>query len=356
MTIIHMDTETVNALMFKMQEISYLMKEQSAGVARNCIAMDWSGASREEFILTTDSLIKNLIEKFTNLVELSVLLQKEIDQWVEGAKHFCGGLGPGSSWLAENAHSVHDNVWLLNTDGSRLSNTFVYFTQCDAGQKLIRDATDAGLMFVIIENGKEVGWLGDPNGQRIPIEWNTFDNAYGRYMDTSGNEHIELNTAYAQNEHLYAHTVAHEMQHAIDFNTDNLDRAAIDAFQNLNSESAATMSVDEIETIMENGLTEYVKSEVNSHDLGYEIDPEISIYENRLDASDGVYTKKEFDFVINTRDYETLYEDGINEFLQETFGADTSYQADVWVDRNGNLQVDIDQSRPFVPRIIDEVF
>ncbi len=360
MTIIHMETEATRQLASRLEEKANQLLDFGDALAANCYKMDWQGKSRDEFLDNTLTVKKQLSELGELLDALASRLRQEIAQWELADAQFADGQSLGAMWLNQNHLQFVDHVWLTHENISKLANTFALFTTSSEGRDLIAQAYAAGLFFVIIENGQEVGWLGDPNGKRIPINWNELEGAYGQYIPTPGNEQIEMNTNHADGMHVYWNTLAHEMQHAIDFNTDALDMQAIskmnDLFTTTPAETVQTMPVNDIEAILEQGLTEYVKSEVNAHDRGHRIDPTKNYFEDRLDASDGIYTREEFNYVINTRGYEKNYEQHINTWLQEVYGPDTAYRADVWVDMQGNLRVDIDQTRPLISRIIETVF
>jgi hypothetical protein len=208
---------------------------------------------------------------------------------------------------------------------------------------------------VIIENGKEVGWLGDPNGKKIPIKWEDFkdekEDWEGYY--SSGNESIALNQNLKNKNSIYWNTLAHEMQHAIDFNSNNIDIKAVKRMNSLSTDSISNLSLNEVEKIFENGYMEKVKTEIHAHDRGYTMDISSSADDAILNAQDGVYTYKEVDFIINKRPYEALYEEEINNKLVEIYGEESNYKADVWVDKSGNIQIDI--KKPLVARIKEKL-
>jgi len=225
------------------------------------------------------------------------------------------------------------------------------FQNTNTGKRLAAEAAEAGLLFIIVDAGRVMARWGALGGKEIEIQWGEMKDSSG-YFDPDENK-IKLYEEMLGNDHIYEHTLIHEMQHAIDFNKPNIDIEKIRFVCALNEEQASRMSPDQLEKAFADMFTEYAKTEVNAHDIGYEHAG--NSLGDVLDRSDGVYSKEEYDFIINKRSYEESYEGYINDHLKQLFGENTKYRADVWVDGNGKIQVDIDKSRPFLQRFIDSL-
>lgn len=233
----------------------------------------------------------------------------------------------------------------------KMVRQFEEFENSEIGRQLAADAYAAGLLFVVMDGNKVLAKWGDPNGKQIPIsigriedsEGNEIENCLGGYsLDT---EEIVINEKYLDEEDIYSDTLPHEMRHAID-HTMFLDKSVLE------KTITAEMDVAQIEKIYADCYREVVITEINAHDVGYTQDNDYRrIF---LNGEDGVYTKAEIDFIVYSRNYEEFFEDQINMNLKAVFGEDTAYRADVWVDMEGNIRVDIDQSRNAVLKWIDD--
>lgn len=349
MAVIHMETENVRTLAKLLLEQSQTMSERVEGVVQQVEGAPWQGGSRDEFVSRCGESRQRFNQLSEQMQELHEALNREVAQWEEAASIFGGGVAANSGMSGLGAWES----WKSNDLGrsERLVNQLLDFENSKTGKQLAEEAASVGMLFVIMDGGRILGSWGKPGGERIKIMWGDMDNAYG-YFD--GNDQIRLNyKKYKDNDHLYRHTLIHEMQHAIDFHKPNVDLEKIDKLNNLTQQQIDQMSPDELEKIFTDVYTEHAKTEVNAHDIGYAF--EGSDIGKVLDRSDGVYTKEEFKFIINKRSYEENYEGYINEQLKEWFGDNTKYRADVWVDGEGKIHVDIDQSRPLIPRFIDSL-
>lgn len=348
MTKIHMETEQVFQLGARLTQQAHLIQERVDLLAQQVESAPWQGRSRDEFIMQFADCQQRLLQHGEQLYELRISLYKEVEQWLDAAAVFGGGNVSGGASGGSGWQSWRD------TDlgrSERLVDQLLDFQNSETGKRLAEEAAAAGLLFVIMDGGKIIGYWGMPGGKEITIGWGEMNNAYG-YFD--GDHQIKLNEKLMGNDHVYEHTLIHEMQHAIDFHKPNVDIDKINYVDNLTSDQAGQMTADELEKAFSEKYTEYAKTEVNAHDMGYDF--EGSDTGKILDHTDGQYTKEEFDFIINTRSYEENYEGYINRQLKEWFGEDTNYRADVWVDKDGRIQVDIDQSRPLLERVWDSIF
>jgi len=343
MTKIHMETEQVEQLAACMTQQAQLMQESANLIFQQADGAAWKGGSRDEYMMQLADCRQRLVQYSQQMEDLRVALQAEKAQWIEAAAVFGGGASGGSGW----------ELWQIADTGrsTRLVKELLDFQNTDTGKRLATEAAQAGLLFIIVDGGKVIARWGALGGKEIEIQWGEMKGSRG-YFDPGENK-IKLNEEMLGNDHIYEHTLIHEMQHAIDINKPNIDNEKISFVDDLTVDQASRMSPDQLEKAFADKYTEYAKTEVNAHDIGYEHGGDS--VGDVLDRSDGEYSKEEYDFIINKRSYEEIYEGYINDHLKKLYGEDTKYRADVWVDGNGKIQVDIDQSRPFLQRFIDNL-
>jgi len=224
------------------------------------------------------------------------------------------------------------------------------FENSDVGRELAAAAFAAGLLFVVMDGDKVVARWGKEGGEPIPISFGRILDENEEEIAASGGYNLEtkditLNEKYFDEDLLYSNTLPHEMQHAIDHGT-ILNQELIN--KNINSD----MSISEIERFYADYYREVVITEINAHDVGFT--NANSFLKHFVDRRDGIYTKSEIDFIVYRCDYESYFEDSINNDLKATFGKDTPYCADVWVDPLGNIKVDINQSRNSFLKSVDD--
>jgi hypothetical protein len=140
--------------------------------------------------------------------------------------------------------------------------------------------------------------------------------------------------------------LAHEMQHAIDYYSGNVDRNLVDLPYNQLNEILPTISKDNLSSYdwsnLENQFSascmDRLKTEINAHSRGYTLDPKIESGQSKVNM-DGVFTPDEFKFVLNEREYRRIYEGNIvDSFKEMGFDADVN----IWWDSDNNkVSVDI---------------
>lgn len=91
MTIIHMDTDNVSTLVTKLKNIADLLTSKQNELNYLIQGLDWKGNSRDEYCNNINSVQKNMVSICNDIDNLSIILQKEIDQWLQESK----GLGDG---------------------------------------------------------------------------------------------------------------------------------------------------------------------------------------------------------------------------------------------------------------------
>jgi hypothetical protein len=351
MTIIHMDTDLVrnfiSNIRAKSKDLEFGWRDLFVATSQ----LNWEGHSRDEMVDEMRYGGRKFYEVLEKMNELADALGREVDEWENKAQKFALRLGPTNEWLNKNANEWGENVWIDSSEDTRLTQTFAWFSTTEEGRRLIAAAISAGLMFVIMKDGVAVGWLGAPGGKVIPINWETMEGASGYYSPDIDDPRIGLNERMKDDSHIFQHTLAHEMTHAIDLNTENLNQQALNDFNNLDGETVKGMPIENVESIMEKGLEEYVKTEINAHGIGYEMDPGFELGDLLIN-NDGEYSYSEKAFILNVRGYEEHYEDSLNQWLKEVFGDNTKYRANVWLDVTGKVRVDLDQGVSLIPQIL----
>lgn len=345
-----METEQIFQLGARLAQQAQLIQDRVNLLTQQVENSPWQGGSRDEFIMQFADCHQRLLQHGEQLYELRTSLYKEVEQWLDAAAVFgggnvSGGVSGGTGWES----------WRVDGDlgrDERLVEQLLDFQNSEVGKRMAEEAAEAGLLFVIWEGGKIIARWGMPGGKEVRISWEKMKKSTGGYFN--GRDQIKLNETMITDDFTYEQSLIHEMQHAIDYNKPNVNVEKINHVYRLTKEDASKLTVEQLEKEFADSTTERTKTEVNAFDICLE---NAGNDEGKvLDRSDGAFTKEEFDYVINERSYEQIYEDDINNKLKEWYGEDTNYVADVWVDGDGHIQVDIDQSRPWLERVWDQVF
>ena len=185
----------------------------------------------------------------------------------------------------------------------------------------------ANLRFEYIKDGEKF-YFGAENGEIIPITWvddAEIPKSKGVYIQDTDSKSILLNNILNINYDI-RETIAHEMQHAIDYKIGRVDKEIIgkpyQTFEDMNfinySQNAIIyINWDNLESEFEASIRERVHSEIASHSRGYEFNPLDQSGEKILNM-DNTYTSSEYEIILNERDYASFYE----EQLEETLGTE----------------------------------
>ncbi|OQA95341.1 MAG: hypothetical protein BWY25_02471 [Chloroflexi bacterium ADurb.Bin222] len=222
-----------------------------------------------------------------------------------------------------NPREIEEGVdWLKNTE---------------AGKQLIEDAQRAGIGFRL-PDGQIIG---DPNGRIIPINFGDTGPYGGLYdPDPDGNPEMDdqaiviaddfLSRHLMQDKAALARIIAHEMQHALDHKqglTPGIDfekyLTEVDGKQTLGDSQQLQQDISKM-------IEQEVATEVRAYERGDSVE-----YQNAYE-DDGTLTAGEVKRIMEKKDYQSYYEEWLNDHLD-----DYGYEVDLWVDDQGNIQTSI---------------
>ncbi len=324
---IHMQTENVRSLAQLMARQADRFMEKSESLGRICgrLSGAWMGGSGSERYL---SKLRALAKKFESqsyaLQQLSIRVNREVDEWAEKDAHFSGksSLAVERIPFGENVARVYEpNFFQLirgNVSPYTLQEAFSYLENSEAGKDLLDQAKKAGICFEIQPEGTIIG---DPNLEHVSIRWGEAPGGLG-YQN--GNEIVisnDLDFRYKGKDQI-ASILGHEMQHAVDRKNGLL--LSYDGIENIRG-------VEQLESFLEARTETRIASEIRAFERGFAID------QVRSYSDDGINTYQEKAFVIFDQDYQKIYESQINSMFAGR------YTADCWLDGAGQLQIDLQE-------------
>ena len=346
--IIHMDTEVVSNFANSIKKSSNYIEEKTNSLAGILKSMPWEGGSREELVSQTGAVLNKITELKLELSNLGLQLESEINQWIEVDK------GSNLKIISENnvisssfssfiASFIYPFGIFFKKD---VDGVFEYFLDDQRGKDLLDDCKAANIRFEYDKDGKKY-YFGAENGEIIQINWvdpSTIPGAKGVYSPNKSS--ILLNNDLSNNYDI-RETLAHEMQHAIDYETKRVDTEIIEKpYQSFDKLSPAIKSQKEIDEINWNGLekefeasiSERVHSEILAHSRGYDFNPELQTGESIFNM-DNTYTSSEYKVILNQRGYASVYEKELEETFKEQ-GLDAAINV-YWDNSSNSVRVNI---------------
>jgi hypothetical protein len=368
MTIIQMDTEIVNNLAERLQSTMSILDRHMDSILKIGQTLDWEGLSRDEFLAVLYEQNKNHLstkEKYENLV---FMLKQEISQWEQAGNKFGDRYfsnltennlsGAVMFGLFSNLHNPsvwNKNIWLnlfSSVQGKAvLEGTFKYFKDSRRAQDLLADSMAANIHFQLLdENGKIIDEFGAENGTLIPVQWVSADSMPGALGGYNGGPppSIQLSDEMKNATQFDLRgTLAHEMQHAIDYESGTVDRMIINEpygqvdniLRNIPDESLDTYNLNQLEDQFSSSCMERLKTEVNAHARGFALDPKNEFGENIVNM-DGNFTPSELKHVLIDRNYANYVykKDIIKTFHENGYDVNVSI---VWDEQNNKVAVKI---------------
>ena len=240
----------------------------------------------------------------------------------------------------------------------KLSKELADFRNTETGRELIEGATAAGILIVLLDSkGNIIESIGDPNSTtQIPVSWvspsedKRMKGCNGFYDPES--DGVFLNADKRNNDHIYEHTLYHEIKHAVYNHTGDPPEHFTGINQILSNERTTQqpLSDSEIKTIekeVEEWLSRRVNDEIEAHDIGYEHQGGTNEekYGVMLDRTDGVDTKGEREFILEKRGYGSDYEEYFEEIINSRFPNGPKYSLNLHVDANGQIQVELKKKK-----------
>lgn len=370
MTIIRMDTEIVNNLAERLQSTMSILDRHMDSILKIGQSLDWEGLSRDEFLAALYEQNKNHQTTKENYENLVYMLKQEIFQWEQagarfGDSYFTKISNYNNSGIASSVaiplFGLAGNVILsfasMIQGKADLDEMFKYFNNSNKASGLLGDAVDENILFQFIdENGKIVEEFGAKNGTAtIPVKWISAESLeYGILGGYSDPPPAIVLSDELKNSNRFdlQQTLAHEMQHAIDYQNGTSNRTIVnqpygqlgDVLRNIPDEGIENYDWNHLEDQFSSSCMERLKTEVNSYSRGFEIDPRFEFDELNVNM-DGNFTPSEMKYVLETRDYAKYYEQNIIETFKEN-GFDVN--ANIWWDdENNKVAVDISDVQLF---------
>ena len=349
--IIHMDTEVVSNFANSIKKSSNYIEEKTNSLAGILKSMPWEGGSREELVSQAGAVVNKISELRLELINLSQQLEAEINQWIEVDR----GMNP--KIISENnIFSISFGSFIesfifpfgkfLKKD---VDGVFEFLLDDQRGKDLLDDCKAANIRFEYEKDGEKF-YFGADEGEIISIEWvepSEIPNSKGVFSQESNlSSSIKLNKELSNNYDI-RETIAHEMQHAIDYKMGTVDSEIVikpyQTMENLGLTSNPEIQIDqinwdEIEKEFEASLTERVHTEILAHTRGYEFNPELQTGESILNM-DNTYTSSEYKVILNQRGYASVYEKQLEETFKEQ-GLDAAINV-YWDNSSESVKVDI---------------
>jgi predicted SprT family Zn-dependent metalloprotease len=347
--IIHMDTEHVDAIIQDLQLFSGQVEDSLQGTTVGLIQMSWEGGSREDFLRRHRSSCTKMDGLLNSLFDLRLLLRREVEQWQEVSQTFEGIVSSQTPLLPVNPATEHD-FWGRNNIG----NVINHFRDHPEAEELRQAAIEANITFVFTDEDGKTYYFGAVNGQKVPVSWGRVREmglfVGGEYSDLNNGIKINKKLILGNEEELQM-TLAHEMQHAIDYKTGRANEMVrnkpyyeIDSagFDKMSPDEVQSYNWEELESSLAASCNERAKTEVRAHARGYAMDDGYNHGENIVNT-DTVYTPEEYQFVLEDRAYASTYQDNIESFLAEQ---GISANADVcWNDQSQQIEVKLHHVR-----------
>ncbi len=240
----------------------------------------------------------------------------------------------------------------------KLTRELADFRNTDTGRELIDGAIAVSILIVLLDSkGNIIESIGDPNSTtKIPVSWvspsedKRMKGCNGFYDPES--DGVFLNADKRNNDHIYEHTLYHEIKHAVYNHTGDPPEHFTESDQILTSERTThqSLSDSEIKTIeqeAEEWISRSVNNEIEAHDIGYEHQGGTNEekYGVKLDRTDGVDTKGEREFILDQRGYGSIYEEDLEESINSRFPNGPKYSVDITVDAEGQIQVELKKKK-----------
>jgi len=349
--IIHMDTEVVSNFANSIKKCSNYIEENTNALAGILKSMPWEGGSREELVSQSGAVLNKISELKLELIKLSQQLEAEINQWIEVDQ------GSNLKLILENGLTGYtlisglvDIKYLFGFYKKKdVDGVFEFFLDDQRGKDLLDDCKAANIRFEYEKDGEKY-YFGADEGEIISIEWvepSEIPNSNGVFSQESNSiSSIMLNKELSNNYDI-RETIAHEMQHAIDYKMGTVDSEIVikpyQTMENLGLTSNPEIQIDqinwnEIEKEFEASLTERVHTEILAHTRGYEFNPELQTGESILNM-DNTYTSSEYKVILNQRGYASVYEKQLEETFKEQ-GLDAAINV-YWDNSSESVKVDI---------------
>ena len=190
-------------------------------------SLAWEGSSREELVSQVRIFLTKVSDLKLELSELGQQLNNEIDLWIEADNGFNQKLIVEDNFISYSIKPpIREATYLFGFLSKRdVDDVFDYFLDDKEGKELLEACKAANLRFEYIKDGEKF-YFGAENGEIIPITWvddAEIPKSKGVYIQDTDSKSILLNNILNINYDI-RETIAHEMQHAIDYKIGRVDK------------------------------------------------------------------------------------------------------------------------------------
>jgi WXG100 family type VII secretion target len=288
------------------------MHTRVAHTSNELLTQGWEGRGASAFANEMDDVLPAL-DRLQHALREASQVTLEIARIMREAEEEAAGLFDADGFQADTPH-VTDSFLGDIGDGIRdkfrlffpytVAEAADYLDDTPAGRQLIEKATENGLAFRL-PNGTIIGCQ-EGDARIIDVKTGDLDWAYGQYVNANTEITIDNDIlSRVRSKEELAGTLAHEMQHALDYHTGKIGK--------------------------EEGLEAFYQDRIDSEIRAWERGEAVT--ENREYQDDGHMTGEERQKILN-KGYESNYEDELSKrFPNKEF--------DLKLDSNGNVQIDI---------------
>lgn len=331
MSTLHMDTEQVRLVATDLERKADVIREAIQDLASQVRHLNWISQSSDSFRTDFAALQKQTETNCDQAVTLSLRVQREVNEWLEVDESGTSRLMPNPAAWDVITRSIRD-LGLYLFFPYTLQEGFDHLMDLPAGMQLIDELIAAKIRIQIVGDGS-YGYQG-ADAKIITLNWGESVGG-GEYDPGTDSISIpnDLLSRIGQNSDHLAKVIGHELQHALDDQTNTYTG-------NFSSEDLKNYSNQSPE--VQNALCEELANELEQNN----IDSEIRAYErmnaistNESYQDDGINTGAERQAILDTQlNAQNTYESYYEKALGEKF---PGLEFDITIDPSGEVNVRI---------------
>ncbi|HRE47084.1 MAG TPA: WXG100 family type VII secretion target [Aggregatilineales bacterium] len=340
----------------KLTAISALFKRRADGVQNLIEALTkisqtisegaWVGKGAQTYLKEMNDLVLPGLKRLQGVLTEAISATRKIVQAFQEAEDEAGRLfqGQPETFLANRplvANLKNDSVFsdvrdtfgsVFTTDVRRslmdnIPTAVNHINNSAAGAALVNDITNAGMRFTL-PDGTSIGDPHAPAHRSWTVTFANVSDAAGQTDNASRTITVSTARLYAPgNAMMLARTIAHEMQHAYDYQAGRMNAPGT-------GDLLSAGAVNRMQAI----LQESVNTEIRAHTREYAMRDAVAYSEN------GIFNHANVKFILNDRGYGKTYEDFYNSQLKAAYNNDHSiglYKVKVRAGVGGNIQVQL---------------
>ena len=155
MTTLHMETDIVRAMAGQLKQAAESMRTQTQSLNNSTQSIDWQGPSRDEFVMETEALIRQLDAQAEAGVVLAGRVESEVTEWEQITASLAG---------SANSQSANPNIpFVPGGEPNPSVNQFLQSNRTMADIEKLLKTLYATKPLVIDEAMKKLGldWIND---------------------------------------------------------------------------------------------------------------------------------------------------------------------------------------------------